>query len=473
MKTTIALCLLFFCARAYAAGLFPSRPFSDEAAGAVSAVFLKTPPAARFEALANAGAALRTPEAFFYNPAGTAFLGSGRSALLLGYESLLESSGRTSLAVLKGLESGTFGLGALYRYEAGLEKYDALGAAGGGFQAYDAAVIGSYARRFDLLDFGFALKFIRSRLYDRAANSAALDVGAVFKGGGGSATELALAARNLGFPMKMGARADPLPFELSGAMHWRYAPGFSILAEGKLPVDHSPYVILAGEYGFALKNSSGLFLRAGFNFKNYDSLGLMGAFASGFGLKFDGWGFDYAFVPYGDLGSTHRVTLGRGFGSAQERPAPAPAMPVNGPAVVQAEVVKITGGTNVAVADFIGKNVSQADASIVADFLRTELVNTGSFNVMDRNNMDTVLAEQKFQSSGCTEQQCAVEMGKLLNVKQMFVGSLSKLLDTYYITVNVVDVETGKITASYDSNASSSIELRDACKKIVKKLSRK
>ncbi|MBI4802151.1 MAG: hypothetical protein HY796_06470 [Elusimicrobia bacterium] len=150
-----------------------------------------------------------------------------------------------------------------------------------------------------------------------------------------------------------------------------------------------------------------------------------------------------------------------------------PAIPVNGPVVVQAEVVSIPGGTNVAVADFIGKNVSQADASIVADFLRTELVNTGLFNVMDRNNMDTVLAEQKFQASGCTEQQCAVEMGKLLNVKQMLVGSLSKLLDSYYITVNMVDVETGKITASYGSDAVSSRELKDACKKIVEKLFRK
>ncbi|MBI4802786.1 MAG: hypothetical protein HY796_09725 [Elusimicrobia bacterium] len=90
--------------------------------------------------------------------------------------------------------------------------------------------------------------------------------------------------------------------------------------------------------------------------------------------------------------------------------------------VSKVEAVKISGGTNVAVAEFIGKNVSQADASIVADFLRTELVNTGRFNVMDRNNMDAVLAEQKFQSSGCTEQQCAVEIGKLLNVKQSACG---------------------------------------------------
>lgn len=141
-----------------------------------------------------------------------------------------------------------------------------------------------------------------------------------------------------------------------------------------------------------------------------------------------------------------------------------------GPVVEQA---RAPGGINVAVAEFTGKNVSQADASIVADFLRTALVATGRFNVMDRNNMDTVLSEQKFQNSGCTEQECAVEMGKLLSVKQMMVGSLSKLLDTYYITVNVVDVETGKIIASFDGDAGNSRELKEACRRITDKVAGK
>ncbi|MCX5785107.1 MAG: hypothetical protein NTX59_05420 [Elusimicrobia bacterium] len=125
---------------------------------------------------------------------------------------------------------------------------------------------------------------------------------------------------------------------------------------------------------------------------------------------------------------------------------------------------------HIAVADFAGKNVSQADASIVADFLRTEMVGAGGFDVMDRANMETVLAEQKLQSSGCTEQECAVQMGKLLNVQFIAVGSLSKLLDIYFVTVNLIDVETGKITASYDHDASSARELRGACKKLVQKL---
>jgi len=136
------------------------------------------------------------------------------------------------------------------------------------------------------------------------------------------------------------------------------------------------------------------------------------------------------------------------------------------PALMSATTAKI----NMAVADFNGLNVSQADASIMAGFLRTELVSLGSFNMMDRNNMDTVLAEQKFQGSGCTEQQCAVEMGKLLNVRQMVVGSLSKLLEKYYITVNLINVETGKIIASYDAGASSADELKQASRILAQKI---
>ncbi len=79
---------------------------------------------------------------------------------------------------------------------------------------------------------------------------------------------------------------------------------------------------------------------------------------------------------------------------------------------------------NIAVAEFEGKNVSLIDASAVADFLRTELVRIGQFNVLERSRMSRILAEQKFQMSGCTTQECAVKMGKLLNARYMVILSL-------------------------------------------------
>ena len=131
---------------------------------------------------------------------------------------------------------------------------------------------------------------------------------------------------------------------------------------------------------------------------------------------------------------------------------------------------KLTGLEIFAVLDFTGKNVSQADASIVTDLMRTELVNTGAFNILDRANMDAILAEQKFQNSGCTEQDCAAQIGKLLNVTKMVAGTMSKLLDSYHITVNLVDVQTGKILASHDAEAVDSKGLREACKALAQKL---
>ncbi|OGS33504.1 MAG: hypothetical protein A2293_08265 [Elusimicrobia bacterium RIFOXYB2_FULL_49_7] len=123
--------------------------------------------------------------------------------------------------------------------------------------------------------------------------------------------------------------------------------------------------------------------------------------------------------------------------------------------------------STVAVAEFTGKNVSQADASIVSDFLRTEMVNSNAFKLVEKANMDKLLAEAAFQQSGCSVADCAVKMGKILNVKFMLVGSLSKLLDTYYITVNVVSVETGEIMRSYSREAASARELRDGCKQLA------
>ena len=298
------------------ADVFPHGAFSDDARGTTSASFLKSPASARLAALGSGGGALRAPDAFFSDPAGTAYLPKGSSALLLGYESLLEDSGRTAVAGLKSVGGGVLGIGALYRYESGLKKYDDLGVSGGGFEAYDTALIGSYGKRFGWVDAGLAVKYIRSKIYDRSAGTAAMDAGVLIKDQMNSAAEFAVFARNFGTPMKLGSAAAPLPFELGAAMSLRYSKSFILFLDGRAPVDHAPYLILAGEYGIPFAGASELFLRCGANFKNYTDLGFMGAVSGGFGLKLGNAGLDYAYVPYGDLGVTHRFTLVWSFPAA-------------------------------------------------------------------------------------------------------------------------------------------------------------
>ncbi len=128
--------------------------------------------------------------------------------------------------------------------------------------------------------------------------------------------------------------------------------------------------------------------------------------------------------------------------------------------------------TNIAVAEFDGKNVSTMDAITVSDLLRTEIVKIGKFNVVDRANMEQLLAEQAFQLTGCTTQECAVKMGKLLNVNKMIVGSVIKLGTLYLINTNMVDVETGEIIQSEKVETKALEELPKTTEYLAEILSR-
>ncbi len=394
------------------------------------------------------------PDAFFCNPAGTAYLSRGASSVLLGYESLLEGAGRTAIAGLKGLSHGTAGLGALYRYESGLEKYDIYGDSAGGFEAYDAAFIGSYGARFESLDAGLAVKYIRSKLYDRSAGSAALDLGVIIKGVENGGTDLAFFARNFGQTLKLGSESAPLPFEFGGALNWRLIPRLNFFIDGHLPSDHSPYVITAGEYAIPFAAApkvsavthgsgavrSGLFLRGGMNFKNKEDLGWMGAFSAGFGVKFWETSFDYAFVPYGDLGVTHRLTLGWGFGTGTSA-----AAPVDPQGRFNARVEKLS----LAVAAFEpGDGVSETLARQVSDMLEAELVKTGVFRLVERTEMNFILAEKKIGYSGLSQKEEAAGLARLVGARAAVFGGVSKGEQGYLITLSMVDSETGKILAS-------------------------
>jgi hypothetical protein len=66
--------------------------------------------------------------------------------------------------------------------------------------------------------------------------------------------------------------------------------------------------------------------------------------------------------------------------------------------------------------------------------------------------MEEVLKEQGFQQSGCVSNECAVEVGELVGVQQIVVGSISRVGDVMSVSARIVSVETGTVltAASYD-----------------------
>ncbi len=103
----------------------------------------------------------------------------------------------------------------------------------------------------------------------------------------------------------------------------------------------------------------------------------------------------------------------------------------------------------VAISPLQAKKVDPDEVDLISEALAGELQNTGAFRVMERSQMDRVLKEQGFQSSGlCDGNECAVEVGKVLGIDRMVVGSIGKIGSMYIINVRMVDVSTGEILAS-------------------------
>ena len=85
--------------------------------------------------------------------------------------------------------------------------------------------------------------------------------------------------------------------------------------------------------------------------------------------------------------------------------------------------------------------------------------------------MNKILGEQKFQMSGCVAQECKVEAGQILGVGKIVNGSVGLVGKTYYLTLQLIDVKTGKVELSAEDTCKCEVDdLLDSTKRLAKKL---
>ncbi|MDD5066170.1 MAG: CsgG/HfaB family protein [bacterium] len=124
----------------------------------------------------------------------------------------------------------------------------------------------------------------------------------------------------------------------------------------------------------------------------------------------------------------------------------------------------------IAVMDLEAKGVSTDEAEAVADFLRTDLINTEKFTVIERSRMQDIIKEQQMSLSGLTESQKAAKIGKILNCKFILVGTLSRLGSQYFLNVRAVDVETGETKLGKRESSNTVEEMSEVSKVIAAQL---
>jgi len=100
----------------------------------------------------------------------------------------------------------------------------------------------------------------------------------------------------------------------------------------------------------------------------------------------------------------------------------------------------------IAVLDFESVGAEEHLGKAVAEIMRTELIGTNHFRVVERAQINKALSEQQLQMSGVIDDKSAVEIGKLIGADSIIIGSVVKIGTSYTINSRMIDVRTGEAT---------------------------
>jgi hypothetical protein len=245
--------------------------------------------------------------ALYWNPAGLSRVEASAAALM--HAPYLASTYYDYAAYARRLGRSTLALGVQYFSAGSIAETDPNNANLGSYSPYDLALSVGYAYR--LSDDGYALgvagKFIQSKILD-TASTAAVDFGLQTRPYW-DRLRLALAVANLGGKMKFEQESDSLPLllrygsSLKLTDHW--LASFDLVS----PKDNAAYAALGTEYAWQARDGLALAGRLGYNSRTAGDVSGVTGVTLGFGLGWRQFGFDYAFLPYGSLGMTQRISL--------------------------------------------------------------------------------------------------------------------------------------------------------------------
>ncbi len=284
---------------------------AGEARAAETAAFLDIGPGARALGMGGAYTALADDaNALYWNPAGLVKL--EKREFTASHAEMFESTRHDFLAYAHPTSQGTFAGGLTYLSQGKIDGRDSLGRQTAGYDASDAAVSLAYARKLDIADLGAAFKYLRSHIGSTEAQGAAVDIGGKreLEGVGPGRLVLGAAVRNLGPGLKYQDERNDLPLRLAVGAGYSFQGGHAAAVEVvNGPRGAGTDASLGGEFQ-AIKN---FYLRAGYTTRTAVTGGsgfdAARGLTMGLGFRDGRWGIDYAVLPSGELGRSHRVSL--------------------------------------------------------------------------------------------------------------------------------------------------------------------
>ncbi len=302
--------------------LLPPYLFSAQIhpnAGTTSATFLKLPVGARAASLSGYIGGASGPSAIYWNPAGLADTRS--SEFEFSHTGHFQEIKHDFVGYIHPLKKGAVGFGLISLYAGGIEgrsgvldsdeRYVNLYQVTMPEYRYSVSDIApkvAYAGKMNSdISLGGNFKFIHQRIENNSGYTFAADFGAIYK----LNEEIRLGAvlKNIGPGIKFVEKFYILPMELGAGLLYQNKK-FGVSLDAVQPIDN--YLITS--LGFEYSPIVHLSLRGGYRYRLYGwRLGNYAGVSCGFGINFYGTKIDYALSSYGDLGLSHRFSVGVEF----------------------------------------------------------------------------------------------------------------------------------------------------------------
>jgi hypothetical protein len=208
-------------------------------------------------------------------------------------------------------EYWSLGASLNYMFVNGLVGRDESGMpTGSKFGAYSGlAVITAGTQIAENMYLGVNVKALQESVDNKSSTAYAGDAGLLYKIDN---LRLGAAVQNIGTKVKIGEDAFGMPANIRGGVSYLMFDG-ELLASCDVnkPFDSDVEFHAGAEWWLAEQFA----LRAGYR-TNIDTNEGAGV-SAGFGLKFGDYMLDYSFLPYGEIGNTHRLSFSYRFGEGK------------------------------------------------------------------------------------------------------------------------------------------------------------
>ncbi len=120
-------------------------------------------------------------------------------------------------------------------------------------------------------------------------------------------------------------------------------------------------------------------------------------------------------------------------------PTPAPATPTPVFVVPDEPIAKIAV---LSFRDTASNGHNYGDA--LSEMITTAFIKSHYFEVIERSQIQKVMEEQQFSVSGSVDSDTAIELGRILGVQYLVVGSVARLGSLFEIDVRFIETKSGK-----------------------------